>query len=62
MASATSTTATAVPIQLISSQRFKVLNLIGRGGFGKVYLAEDTSRFQQVALKCLDVSEKLTDK
>lgn len=38
--------------------RFRLMKLLGEGGFGKVYLAEDTTMHRQVALK-LPHSEKL---
>lgn len=34
-------------------ERYRVLNAIGRGGFGSVYLAHDSVLDRQVAIKCL---------
>ena len=52
-----------VSIQIIPGERLHVLRLIGHGGFGEVYLAEDIHRHDKCAIKCLiGDSDKMPDR
>ncbi|NJM65833.1 MAG: SUMF1/EgtB/PvdO family nonheme iron enzyme [Acaryochloris sp. RU_4_1] len=44
----------SLPVVPLLSDRFKILNLLERGGFGKIYLAEDThNHYQRCIIKQL---------
>lgn len=34
----------------ILNDRYRIIRQIGRGGFGKTYLAEDTQRFRELCV------------
>ena len=43
---------TAIPTGTILQNRYRVLSILGQGGFGRTYLAEDQGRFNELcALK-----------
>ncbi|NES90383.1 protein kinase, partial [Okeania sp. SIO2B9] len=41
-----------IPVGTILQNRYRLINILGQGGFGRTYLAEDTGRFnERCALK-----------
>ncbi|HEY9702114.1 MAG TPA: protein kinase, partial [Allocoleopsis sp.] len=36
-----------IPVGTILQNRYRLLNILGQGGFGRTYLAEDLGRFQE---------------